>query len=98
MWNDADESTVKPSAQPTLVRTQHLPPPAKTARWLWKRGPAGRFLLVTPCIRGRHCGSMRGSVHVQMVYSVRVKLAGRITAPFAAPPRFCHSGGQREAR
>src|ERR1039457_5540479 len=23
---------VKPSAQPTLVRTQHLPPPAKTAR------------------------------------------------------------------
>ena len=26
------ESSVKPSAQPTLVRTQHLPPPAKTAR------------------------------------------------------------------
>jgi transposase len=25
-------NTVKPSAQPTLVRTQHLPPPAKTAR------------------------------------------------------------------
>ncbi len=24
--------SVKPSAQPTLVRTQHLPPPAKTAR------------------------------------------------------------------
>jgi hypothetical protein len=25
-------SPVKPLAQPTLVRTQHLPPPAKTAR------------------------------------------------------------------
>ena len=25
------ERSVKPSAQPTLVRTQHLPPPAKTA-------------------------------------------------------------------
>ena len=27
-----EERSVKPSAQPTLVRTQHLPPPAKTAR------------------------------------------------------------------
>jgi hypothetical protein len=26
------ERSVKPSAQPTLVRTQHLPPPAKTPR------------------------------------------------------------------
>jgi len=26
------ERAVKPSAQPTLVRTQHLPPPAQTAR------------------------------------------------------------------
>jgi hypothetical protein len=32
-------NTVKPSAQPTLVRTQHLPPPAKTAPGLRKRGP-----------------------------------------------------------
>ena len=74
------ERSVKPSAQPTLVRTQHLPPPAKTARWLRKRGPAGRFLLVTPCIRVCHCGSMHGSVRVHMVYSVRAKLAVRITA------------------
>ena len=28
------ERSVKPSAQPTLVRTQHLPPPAKMAPWL----------------------------------------------------------------
>jgi hypothetical protein len=27
-----EERAVKPSAQPTLVRTQHLPLPAKTAR------------------------------------------------------------------
>jgi hypothetical protein len=35
--------SVKPSAQPTLVRTQHLPPPAKTARdrgILPSRGPS----------------------------------------------------------
>ena len=50
------ERSVKPSAQPTLVRTQHLPLPAETAPWLRKRGPAGRFLLVTPCIRVSHCG------------------------------------------
>jgi hypothetical protein len=53
----------------------------RTARWLRKRGPAGRFLLVTPCIRVRHYGSMYGSVRVHMVYSVRAKLAVRITAP-----------------
>jgi hypothetical protein len=44
-------SSVKPSAPPTLARTQHLPPPAKTARQLRKRGPARRFLRVMPCIR-----------------------------------------------
>src|SRR5439155_24330693 len=55
------ERSVKPSAQPTLVRTQHLPPPAKTAPWLRKHGPAGRFVLVTPCIRVRHYGSIYSS-------------------------------------
>jgi hypothetical protein len=83
------ERSVKPSAQPTLVRTQHLPPPAKTARWLRKRDPAGRFLLVTSCISACHYGSMRGSVRVHMVYSVRAKLAVRITARFAGPRPFC---------
>jgi len=51
--------SVKPSAQPTLVRTQHLPPPAKTARWLRKRGLAGRFLLVPPCVIVCRCRSWR---------------------------------------
>ena len=51
MWRCRQERSVKPSAQPTLVRTQHLPPPEKTIPGLRKRGPAARFLVVTPCIR-----------------------------------------------
>jgi len=43
------ERSVKPSAKPSLVRTQHLPPPAETARALHICGVAGRFLLVPPC-------------------------------------------------
>ena len=82
------ERSVKPSAKPTMVRTHHLPPPAKTVRTLRKRGPAGRFLLVTPCISVGHCGSMYGGVYVHMVYSVRAKLAVRITARFAGPRPF----------
>jgi hypothetical protein len=54
-------TAVKPSASPTLVRTQDLPPPAKTVPLLRKRGPAGRFLLVTACILTCHCGSMHSS-------------------------------------
>ena len=86
---EEERRAVKPSAQPTLVRTQHLPPPAKTARTLRKRGPAGRFLLVTPCIRVRHCGSMHGSVHVHIADSVRAERAVRITARFADLRPFC---------
>ena len=85
----AEKRSVKPSAQPTLVRTQHLPPPAKTAPWLRKRGPAGRFLLVTMCISTCHYGSMHGSVRVHMVYSARVELAVRITARCADLRPFC---------
>ena len=84
-----ERRSVKPSAQPTLVRTQHLPPPAKTARSLRKRGPAGRFLLVTPCISVCHCGSMRSSGCVHMADSVRAERAVRITARFADPRPFC---------
>ena len=39
------ERSVKPSADPTLVRTQHLPPPAKTAPWLRKRDRRAVFFL-----------------------------------------------------
>ena len=81
-WVEGERS-VKPSAQPTLVRTQHLPHPGETARWLRRRGPAGRFLLVTACIRVCHRGSMHSSGCVHMVYSVQPEGAVRITAPFA---------------
>ena len=72
----------KTSAQPTLIRTQHLPPPAKTARTLRKRSPAGRFVLVTPCIKVCHSGSMHGSGYGHIADSVRAERAVRITACF----------------
>ena len=62
---------------------------SETAPWLRKRGPAGRFLLVTMCISTCHYGSMHGSVRVHMVYSARVELAVRITARCADPRPFC---------
>jgi hypothetical protein len=99
----AEERSVKPSAQPTLVRTQHLdttpatttpatqhlPHPGETARWLRKRGPAGRFLLVTSCISVCHYGSMRSSGYGHIADSVRAERAVRITATFADPRPFC---------
>ena len=53
----------KPSAQPTLVRTQHLPPPAKTARWLRKRGPRAVSFLsrrVSGCVTVGQCVAVVG--------------------------------------
>ena len=45
IWRWRQERSVKPSAQPTLVRTQHLPLPAETAPWLRKRGVGAVFFL-----------------------------------------------------
>jgi hypothetical protein len=56
-----DRRSVKPSAQPTLVRTQHLPPPAKTARglgFLRPRGPWCVVHLVSSVVRRRRCTTM----------------------------------------
>ena len=93
IWRCRQERTVKPSAQPTLVRTQHLPPPAEMAPWLRKRGPAGRFLLVAPCIRVCHRGSMHSSGYGQIADSVRAERAVRITARFADLRPFCSLSG-----
>ena len=52
------ERSVKPSAQPTLVRTQHLPPPAKTAPGLRKRAHGAVFFLsrrVSACVTVSRC-------------------------------------------
>jgi hypothetical protein len=83
------ERSVKPSAQPTLVRTQHLPPPAKTARWLRKRGPAGRFPLVPPCVIVCRHRSSRSNRYGHIADSVRAEGAVRGTACFADPRPFC---------
>ena len=45
-----DGLPVKPSAQPTMVRTHHLPPPAKTARGLGFPPPRGPSCLVSSCV------------------------------------------------
>ena len=55
------ERSVKPSAQPTLVRTQHLPPPAETARELGIPGPRGPSAVVSSCVIGGQETPLRGS-------------------------------------
>jgi hypothetical protein len=87
--------SVKPSAQPTLVRTQHLPPPAKTARWLRKRGLAGRFLLVPPCVIVCRCRSWRSDRNGHIADSVRAGGAVRGTACFADPRPSPSASGSR---
>jgi len=86
------ERSVKPSAQPTLVRTKHLPPPAKTARLLRILALAGRFLLVTPCIKVCHCASIRCSVHGRIADGVR---AGRAVGDTVGFPRTATDGPGR---
>ena len=57
-WRDCRRSqyrgrgSVKPPAQPTLVRTQHLPPPAKTARELGFQGLRPSCCYRTVCHQG----------------------------------------------
>jgi len=57
------ERFVKPSAQPTLVRTQHLPPPAKTPPWLRILALAGRFFSVPACVTLSRGGPLCCGVH-----------------------------------
>ena len=57
------ERSVKPSAQPTLVRTQHLPPPAKTARWLRILAAGGPFFSVPACVTLYRCRPSCFGVH-----------------------------------
>ena len=83
------ERSVKPSAQPTLVRTQHLPLPAKTAPWLRKRGPAGRFVVVTPRIRVCHRASICRGVHGRIADGVRT---GREVGDTVGFPRTATDG------
>ncbi len=61
----------------------HLPPPAETARSLRKRGPAGRFLLVPPCIIACRCRSSRSNRYGHLADSIRAE--GRSVEPLALP-------------
>ena len=83
------ERSVKPSAQPTLVRTQHLPPPAETAPWLRKRARGAVFVLVTSRIRVCHCASRCRGVHGRIADVVRAGCAVRDTVGF---PRTATDG------
>src|SRR5689334_2221279 len=82
----------KPSAQPTLVRTQHLPPPARMARLLTALALAGRFILVTPGIKVCHCASMCCGVHGRIADGVRAGRAVGVTVGF---PRTATDGPGR---
>ena len=83
------ERSVKPSAQPTLVRTQHLPPSAETAPWLRKRARGAVFVLVTSRIRVCHCASRCRGVHGRIADVVRAGCAVGDTVGF---PRTATDG------
>jgi hypothetical protein len=59
------------------------------ARQLRKRGPAGRFLLVTLCIRVSHRVSIHSNGYGHIADSVQAERAVRITARFAGLCPFC---------
>jgi hypothetical protein len=83
------ERSVKPSAQPTLVRTQHLPPPAKTAPWLRKRTRGAVLLRVTPRITVCHGVSICRGVHGRIADGVRT---GRAVGDTVGFPRTATDG------
>ena len=64
------------------------PTPATTCengRWLRKRGPAGRFLLVPPCVIVSRCRASRGNRYGHIADSVRAE--GAVVEPLALPIR-----------
>jgi hypothetical protein len=58
--------SVKPSAKPTLVRTQHLPLPAETACELGIPGLAGFLCLVPLCFMMCRCEPLHSSGYGHM--------------------------------
>jgi hypothetical protein len=99
-----DWLTVKPSAKPTLVRTQHLPPPAETARELGIPGLAGLLCLVPLCFMMCRCEPLRSSDYGHMADGIGSEQAvhrtacSRIsTAPGGEEParRRLSTGGSR---
>jgi hypothetical protein len=95
------ERSVKPSAQPTLVRTQHLPQhlphPAKTPRWLRILVLAGRFFSVPACVTLGRCRPSCCGVHGRIADGRPCCLDGRC-APSAFPRTATDGPRQRSVR
>jgi hypothetical protein len=73
-------ATRQPSAKPTLVRTQHLPLPAETARELGIPGLAGLLCLVPLCFMMCRCEPLRSSGYGHMTDGFGVEQAVHRTA------------------
>jgi len=80
--------------------TQHLPPPAKTARWLRRRGPAGRFLLarhVSGCVTAGRChcsgyGHIDDSVRAERAVHMTARLRSGGLPPVSVPGDIAEAG------
>ena len=75
-----DRLTVKPSAKPTLVRTQHLPLPAETARELGIPRLAGLLAAVPLCFIMFRCEPLRSSGYGHMADGIGPEPAVHRTA------------------
>src|SRR5580704_11949203 len=75
-----DRLTVKPSAKPTLVRTQHLPLPAETARELGLPGLAGLLAPVPSCFMMCRRAPLRSSGYGHMADGIGAEQAVHRTA------------------
>ena len=100
IWLVRDKRSVKPSAKPTLVRTQHLPLPAETARELGFPGLAGLLAVVPLCFMMCRCGALRNSGYGHMADGFGAEQAVHRTAwsaDFRGRPSSlrCHSGTRR---
>src|ERR1022692_4884924 len=85
-----NERPVKPSAKPTLVRTQHLLPPAKTARGLGIPGLAGRLAVVPPCLTMCRCELLHSSGYGHIADRIRPEQAVHRTAGSSPRRRTDH--------
>src|SRR6266487_2339831 len=79
------ERSVKPSAQPTLVRTQHLPLPAKTVPGLGILRPCGPSCVVSSCVIVGQETPLRGGGYGHMADGIGPEPAVHRTACCALP-------------
>ena len=75
-----DGLAVKPSAQPTLVRTQYLPPPAQMARELGISRPRGPSGLMSSCVIPGHQTPLHHAGYGHMADGIGAEAAVHRTA------------------